>query len=181
MKIALAQINTTVGDFDGNVERILQAAERAASMDADVMVTPELAICGYPPKDLVEKRTFVEAAEAARERVCRGIPRNLEVVAGTIVKNESESGRGLFNAALVLERGSIKSQHYKTLLPTYDVFDEDRHFEPADARTPARLGGRFFGVVICEDIWTSESSGARQRYRGSPLDDLMQADVWGEK
>ena len=171
MKIALGQINPTIGDFEGNSRKILDAAEHAKSKGADLAVFPELAIMGYPPRDLVEQESFVAAGLKALETVAKKVP--LPALVGFVARNETGTGKGLYNAAALLAGGRVVSEHHKSLLPTYDVFDEDRHFEPGREPEIARLGGKTLGVTICEDLWRSVE-GLSFRYDFDPLPALVQ-------
>ena len=169
MKIALAQINPTIGDFDGNVNKILAMAAQAGREGADLAVFPELAVMGYPPRDLVEVESFVEhglrALDAVRKRAA------LPVLTGFVARNRTGSGKRVMNAAALIADGEIRSQHAKTLLPTYDVFDEDRYFEPAAARRVAEFGGQRLGITICEDVWRNVPD-LRFRYPSDPVAEL---------
>jgi NAD+ synthase (glutamine-hydrolysing) len=152
MKIGFAQINPTVGDLSGNFERIIGAYERLAAAGAELVLTPELAITGYPPQDLVFKSRFVtenlEVLEQLHSRM-----RNAALLVGFVDRNEGR-GKPFHNAAVLLERGKPIRKAHKSLLPTYDVFDEDRYFEPACRVEPFEVHGKKVGVTICEDIWT---------------------------
>jgi NAD+ synthase (glutamine-hydrolysing) len=155
MKIGFAQINTTVGDFAGNCERILRAYGELDAAGADIVLTPELAITGYPPQDLLFKSRFVPENLAALEKVHSKVG-STPLIVGFVAPNSSEDGRPFHNAAAVLEEDRATQVIHKSLLPTYDVFDEARYFEPAARAEPVVIRGRKFGVTICEDIWTSE-------------------------
>jgi NAD+ synthase (glutamine-hydrolysing) len=152
MKIGFAQINPTVGDLSGNFERIIGAYERLAAAGAELVLTPELAITGYPPQDLVFKSRFVpenlEVLEQLHSRMG-----NAALLVGFVDRNEGR-GKPFHNAAALLERGKPIRKAHKSLLPTYDVFDEDRYFEPACRVEPFEVHGKKIGVTICEDIWT---------------------------
>src|SRR2546422_698231 len=152
MKIGFAQINTTVGDLRGNCERIIAAYERLADAGADLVLTPELAISGYPPQDLVFKSQFVPQNFKALEQLHAQVDRAALLV-GFVDRNEGR-GKPFHNAAALLEAGQPIRKTHKSLLPTYDVFDEDRYFEPARTVQPLNFGGKKIGVTICEDIWT---------------------------
>src|ERR1700676_2934454 len=151
MKIALAQINPTVGDIAFNLAKIVDFAQRAKEAKADLVIFPELAICGYPPLDLVLKDSFVQANLQALESLS-GMSREIAILVGFVDVNKG-AGRGLFNACAFLEKGVVKARQYKTLLPTYDVFDEDRYFEPAGCDVDCILQGARLGLSICEDLW----------------------------
>src|SRR5205814_5801957 len=162
MKIGFAQINPTVGDLSGNFEKIIGAYERLAAAGAELVLAPELAISGYPPQDLVFKSRFVPQNLEALERLhaCIG---PVPLVVGYVDRNDGH-GKPFFNAAALLERDRPIRKTFKTLLPTYDVFDEDRYFEPGHGGEIFVIAGRQVGITICEDIWT-------QRYLPRPLYD----------
>ena len=174
MKIAIAQINTTVGDFDGNSDKIVDAWRRADEAGAELVVLPELALCGYPPRDLLAKPAFLRQNQAALERLAKRGGRAVAVVGHASV-NETDSGRPARNSAAVLRDGQIIDVRHKTLLPTYDVFDEDRYFEPATDTTPVEILGKKIGITICEDIWNDEVFPNDRRYGRRPADELAAA------
>ncbi|HZR05857.1 MAG TPA: nitrilase-related carbon-nitrogen hydrolase, partial [Candidatus Udaeobacter sp.] len=154
MKIGFAQINPTVGDLRGNCELIIGAYERLANAGAELVLTPELAITGYPPQDLVFKSRFVPENLAVLEKLHAHVG-NAALLVGFVDRNEGR-GKPFHNAAALLERGKPIRKAYKCLLPTYDVFDEDRYFQPASRIEPFEFNGRKIGVTICEDIWTDD-------------------------
>jgi NAD+ synthase (glutamine-hydrolysing) len=154
MKIGFAQINPRVGDLRGNCELILRAYERLAAAGAELVLTPELAITGYPPQDLVFKSRFVPENLAVLEKLHAHVG-NAALLVGFVDRNQGR-GKPFHNAAALLERGKPIRKTYKSLLPTYDVFDEDRYFEPAISIEPFEVHGKKIGVTICEDIWTDE-------------------------
>ncbi|MFN2540786.1 MAG: NAD+ synthase [Chthoniobacterales bacterium] len=164
MKIGFAQLNPTVGDLSGNFEKIARSYERFATAGAQLVLTPELSFCGYPPQDLVFKSRFVaenlEMVDALHARVQPGAA----LLVGFVDRNEGR-GKPLHNAAALLEAGQPLRKTHKSLLPTYDVFDEDRYFEPAQRVAPFELCGHRLGVTICEDIWT-------EHYLPRPLYDV---------
>jgi NAD+ synthetase len=174
MKIALAQLNPTIGDFEGNARRIFDAAGRAVAAGAELMVTPELCIMGYPPRDLVERKAFVEEGLRAVEQLARRLP--LPALIGFVSRNESSEGKPLCNSAAFLRDGKIVSVYNKLLLPTYDVFDEDRYFEPGREPGMIEIGGRLFGVTICEDLWRPRA-GFQARYHFDPVEALREKGV----
>ncbi len=152
MKIGFAQLNLTVGDLHGNFDKIVQSYERLAAAGADLVITPELAVTGYPPQDLVFKSRFVpETLEMVKQLHSR--IGNTALLVGFVDRNEGR-GRPFHNAAALLERDKPIRVAHKSLLPTYDVFDEDRYFQPAANVEPFECGGKKIGVTICEDIWT---------------------------
>jgi NAD+ synthase (glutamine-hydrolysing) len=154
MKIGFAQINPTVGDLSGNCELIMGAYGRLAGAGAELVLTPELAITGYPPQDLVFKSRFVPENLAMLEKLHARIG-EAALVVGFVDRNEGR-GKPFRNAAALLERGKPIRKTYKSLLPTYDVFDEDRYFQPATRVEPFDVKGQKIGVTICEDIWTDD-------------------------
>ncbi len=173
MKIALAQINPTVGAFEGNAARMLDAYERAAGRGAELVVYPELAVTGYPPKDLLDLPDFIRRNVAALERLAARMTGPGAVI-GYVQPAQAGGGKGLYNAAALVDGGRIVSRHYKSLLPTYDVFDEARHFEPAREARVAEFRGRRLAITICEDIWNSSLYEAlpRRLYERDPLEEL---------
>jgi NAD+ synthase (glutamine-hydrolysing) len=154
MKIGFAQINPTVGDLRGNCELIIGAYERLAAAGAELVLTPELALTGYPPQDLLFKSRFVPENLAVLERLHSRVG-DTALLVGFVDRNHGR-GKPFHNAAALLERGKPIRKTYKSLLPTYDVFDEDRYFEPATGVEPFEVQGKKIGVTICEDIWTDE-------------------------
>jgi len=163
MKIGFAQLNPTVGDLRGNFEKIVQAYERLAAAGAELVLTPELAITGYPPQDLVFKSRFVSETLQVLEQLHARVGR-ASLLVGFVDRNEGR-GKPFHNAAALLESGQPIHKTYKSLLPTYDVFDEDRYFEPASRVEVFDVRGKKIGVTICEDIWT-------EHYLPRPLYDV---------
>src|SRR6266446_4634017 len=153
MKIGFAQLNPTVGDLSGNFEKIVRAYERLAAAGAELVLTPELAITGYPPQDLLFKSRFVPQNLEVLEKLRAQVRGNAALLVGYVERNQGR-GKPFHNAAALLQAGRPISKTHKSLLPTYDVFDEDRYFEPAHGVAPLLLGARKIGVTICEDIWT---------------------------
>ena len=171
MKIGFAQINPTVGDLRGNCELIIGAYQRLAAAGAEVVMTPELAITGYPPQDLIFKSRFVPENLAVLDKLHARVGNALLLV-GFVDRNHGR-GKPFHNAAALLERGKPIRKTYKSLLPTYDVFDEDRYFEPAARVEPFEVQGKKIGVTICEDIWTDEYL-PRPLYDVEPARSLVQ-------
>ncbi|MFN2634408.1 MAG: NAD+ synthase [Thermoanaerobaculia bacterium] len=176
LRVAVAQIDTTVGDFDGNSAKILDLGRRAESEGAAVVVFPELAVAGYPPRDLVERRTFLREASAASDRIARAAGDALWVF-GSVAPNASRSGRSVFNVAVAARRGRVVAEYRKRLLPNYDVFDEARYFEPGDRPLVVRAGARRIAITICEDIWNDKTFWKQQRrlYDRDPVADVKRA------
>src|SRR2546423_2007114 len=155
MKIGFAQINPTVGDLSGNFEKIIGAYQRLAAAGAELVLTPELAVPGYPPQDLVFKSRFVPENLQVLDKLHAHVG-NAALLVGFVDRNEGR-GKPFHNAAALLERGKPIRKAHKSLLPTYDVFDEDRYFEPAGRVEPFDVCGKRVGITICEDIWTEHS------------------------
>lgn len=175
MKIALAQINTTIGDFAGNRDKILAAYQRGAAAGADVVLAPELAVTGYPPRDLLLRRDFVERNLRVLGELAAATGRT-GLLVGYVGRSETRPGREATNSVALLQNGKTLAVRHKTLLPTYDVFDEDRYFEPAADNPPVEFNGQKIGLTICEDIWNDEDFWReRRRYRWNPCRDLVKA------
>ncbi len=164
MKIALAQINPTVGALAANHDSIVAFARRAQAAGASLVIFPEMAICGYPPRDLVEKPEFVVESMEWLRRASRAVP-EVTLLCGCVTPAAASTGKRVHNSALALENGEIVFQQSKMLLPTYDVFDELRNFAPADAQRPWRHRGLRIAVTICEDAWNDKNYWSRQPIR----------------
>jgi len=165
MRLGLAQINTTVGDLAGNVRLILDAYRDLTARGAGLVVFPELAVSGYPPRDLLFRRRFVADVESALAEVAAAVG-DVPALVGFTETNPTGQGRPFFNAAAWCHRGEVGAVARKCLLPTYDVFDEDRYFEPAPGPRVVEFQGRRIGVTICEDIWTHPMISTRRLYHG---------------
>lgn len=178
MKVALAQINPTVGDIEGNSARILDRIEQGRSAGADVVVTPELAVFGYPPKDLVLRRELVDRNLAATQRIAACCT-DITAVVGYVQPDPTGGGKGIYNAAAVCRDGVISIWYAKMLLPTYDVFDESRYFNPGQSvRTlplRTRSGSRSVGLTICEDLWNNHQFEGRRVYGVDPIARTVEA------
>jgi NAD+ synthase (glutamine-hydrolysing) len=174
MKIAVAQINTTIGDFEGNARKILDGLKWAESQGADLVAFPELAVCGYPPRDLLEKPTFVRRNLECVESIAQKTKKTAAVL-GYVSTNETAEGRGLFNTAGILHEGKVKFVQHKTLLPSYDVFDEGRHFEPARKHGVCHIAGKKVALSLCEDMWSWHEFEGRRLYRHDPMERLIGA------
>ena len=173
MKIALLQLNPTVGDLQGNAALIASAARRAKG--ADLAVTSELALLGYPPRDLLLNADFVERSWAVLRHLAEELADLPPLLVGLAEPNPAEAGRPLFNSAALLARGRVERTFKKTLLPTYDVFDEDRYFEPAAEPQILELEDAILGISICEDIWNDRDFWKRRRYHTDPVQELVAA------
>jgi NAD+ synthase/NAD+ synthase (glutamine-hydrolysing) len=173
LRIALLQINPTAGDISGNAALIMAGARRAQEQGADLVVTPELALMGYLPRDLLMSCGFVQRACLELRRIAAELQNAPPMLVGVATPNPAEMGRPLFNSAVLLQGGAIGHAFHKTLLPTYDVFDEDRYFEPAVEPGILDLGGRRLGISICEDVWNDRDFWQRRRYHHDPVEDLV--------
>jgi len=168
MKIALAQINYHIGNFENNERKVVDAIRKAKELNSDLVIFAELAITGYPPRDFLEFNDFIDKCEQSVNRIakeCQGIA----AIIGAPSRNPEIKGKDLFNTAFFLTDGQIKSVHHKSLLPNYDVFDEYRYFEPNTTYHIAQLKGKKLAITICEDLW---NIGDDLLYRGNPMDEL---------
>ncbi|MEH2370426.1 NAD+ synthase [Nostoc sp.] len=175
MKIAIAQINPTIGDLLLNAQKILEASQRAASSGTRLLLTPELSLCGYPPRDLLLNPSFVEAMGITLQNLAQDLPPNLAVLVGTVEPNiqaHISGGKSLFNSMALLENGKVKQVFHKRLLPTYDVFDERRYFEEGLQANYFILDDIHIGVTICEDLWNDEEFWGKRSYTVNPIADL---------
>ncbi|MDP2633037.1 MAG: NAD+ synthase [Candidatus Curtissbacteria bacterium] len=172
MKIALLQFNAIVGDLKGNAAKIKRLATIAKSKGAKLCVTPELALLGYPPRDLLLRPGFIAAASDLLQTLAKDTKFLPPIIVGTAIANKNKSGRPLFNCAAFLKDGKVQELFHKSLLPTYDVFDEDRYFEPATQSQLLRFGGKKIGISICEDLWNDRDFWHRPRYHFDPIEKL---------
>lgn len=175
MKISLAQLNPIIGDFDGNVIKIRKSIRLAKDTGCDLLVFPELALTGYPPKDLFYKEDFVNRCQSELERIA-GDTEGISVLIGAPLLNR-ERGNSLFNAAVFMSQGEISSLYKKHYLPTYDVFDEDRYFEPGNDILILQMKGQRIGVTICEDLWNDTDFFKRQLYTEDLLEKISAAGI----
>jgi NAD+ synthetase len=192
MRIALVQLDVTVGALDANGAAILAGARRARDEGAELAIFGELVLVGYPPRDLLDRPAFVRAALAKNQEIVASLPEGITVLFGTIDERPYGEGRPLYNAALAARRGEIVARAHKRLLPSYDVFDEDRYFEPGASSAVFSLGGAKVGVTVCEDAWNDQAllahrassarsyrevAGPMPRYRANPVAELGAAKV----
>ena len=174
MRIALAQIDPTVGDFTGNLNKIVTASRRAAEEGARLTVFSELAICGYPPADFVEKPSFLARCRAAVDELAQATESmTTAVLAGVALKSPEGSGKPAVNAAILLDRGRLLLEQHKRLLPFYDVFDEQRYFAPSRGQQVVELEGLRLAISICEDAWNDKSFWRHRLYTVDPMEELM--------
>lgn len=176
MKIALAQLNYFIGDFEGNLSKIMNAVHRASKKGSDLVVFSELSICGYPPLDLLEREDFINACNLSILRIAKTIDPQIGVLIGGPEFNPHKEGKLLFNSVFFLNGGQVRQVFRKTLLPTYDIFDEYRHFEPNTEFKLLEFRGKRMAITICEDLWDEqpfETSFSKSRlYATNPLEEL---------
>jgi len=180
MKITIAQINPIIGDLAGNTQKIIEAANKAAIKKANLLLTPELSLCGYPPRDLLLKPDFLEAMAIALQQLARDLPPDLGVLVGTVEENSKAhitGGKPLYNSVALLHQGKVKQIFHKRLLPTYDVFDEHRYFEPGLQTNYFTFENIKIGVTICEDLWNDEDFFGKRSYSVNPIAELSKIDV----
>ncbi|GJQ48668.1 MAG: NAD+ synthase [Candidatus Kuenenia stuttgartiensis] len=172
MKVALAQINPVVGDFENNVRKICSFIEQAKRKHADLVVFPELAVTGYPPKDFLDVPAFVDHNLKALRDITQQVS-GIAAIVGFVDRNRQSYGKLVHNAAAFIQDRQIVSVHHKSLLPTYDVFDESRYFEPACSIAPIQFNNYTLGISICEDIWNDEEFWTRPLYETDPIEKLI--------
>src|SRR5271170_6223117 len=174
MRIGLLQLNATVGAFDKNRARLEAAYREAVAKGAELVLAPELFLCGYPPRDLLLRNDFISRGLDCLNALAGSVG-NVPLITGYVDRNPARPGRALCNAAAVIQNGKILHRVVKSLLPTYDVFDEDRYFEPARKVTPIEIAGQKIAVTICEDIWNDADFWPERRYRCDPVRELIDA------
>ena len=172
MKIALAQFNPTIGDFEGNSARILTLARQAQAGGADLAVFSELCVCGYPPQDLIDRPTFTQRNQEALVRLAQVVP--IPSLVGYVGKAQDDTGKPVANCAALIGGGKILFDQHKMLLPTYDVFDESRYFQPGNTQQVFRLGQEQLGITVCEDCWNNENFWAQRLYKRDPVAELVE-------
>ncbi len=172
MRIALAQINQTVGDFQKNTENICSFLDRAKRQGAHLVIFPELAVTGYPPKDFLDIPAFIDENLKALRNIAHHVT-DISAIVGFADKNKLPYGKLVYNAAAFIQNQKIVSVHHKSLLPTYDVFDEHRYFEPAHVISPVQFMDHILGISICEDIWNDEEFWTRPLYERDPIENLI--------
>ncbi len=176
MRIALAQVNTTVGDLEGNASKILEYVRQADAAGAELVAFPELALTGYPPRDLVEKDAFLDRTAETLDRLREKTATfNTAVIVGYVARTRGDAAIKAQNAAAVLHRGQVIFDQRKMLLPTYDVFDEVRYFQPAEKQGIFTLNGTRIALAICEDFWNDKQFWERRRYSRDPIEELVSA------
>lgn len=178
MKIALGQINPTVGDFTGNSKKIIEFSQRAKEAGAELAIFPEMCVCGYPARDMVERPAFVQRNKLTVAKIAEAT-RGIAVICGFATPAEAETGKRVMNSAALLFDGKLQFQQSKMLLPTYDVFDEQRNFAPARQQELFGLGGHRVALTICEDAWNDKQFWPHRLYSEDPVDQLVRkgADV----
>ncbi len=174
-RVALLQVNPTAGAITGNSALIVRAAREAKKLGADLAVTSELALMGYLPRDLLMSQGFIRCAGEELKRMAQELAEGPPLLVGVATPNPAEMGRPLFNSAVLLKHGAIGPVFHKSLLPTYDVFDEDRYFEPAPAPQIMACNGYKLGISICEDVWNDRDFWHRRRYHQDPIEVLAEA------
>jgi NAD+ synthase (glutamine-hydrolysing) len=172
VKISLLQLDSTIGDFAANQKKLLAGYEKAVARGAEFILAPELFLCGYPPRDLLQREDFIAANLAALNETAKKVGA-IPLCVGFVEKNSHRPGRALKNSAAVLQNRKIIWRTTKCLLPTYDVFDEDRYFEPAQKIAPFEFNGKKIGITICEDIWNDEDFWPQRLYRRDPIQELI--------
>ena len=174
MKIALGQINPTVGDFSGNAAKMIEFSRRAQAAGAGLILFPELSVCGYPPRDLVERPSFVARNRETAERIAEAT-RGIAVICGLVTPANSDTGKSVMNSAALLQDGKIAFLQSKMLLPTYDVFDEMRNFAPAKSQELFPFCGNRMALTVCEDAWNDKLFWPKRLYVVDPIEALVRA------
>src|SRR5262245_52342400 len=173
MRLALAQLDFTIGAFDDNFDKIRSAVVQASAAGADIIVFSEMAATGYPPRDLLTQAGFIDRNLEQLDRVAALSTSKLGILIGYVDRNPSSTGKRLFNAAAFCAGGRVVERRQKMLLPTYDVFDEDRYFEPGQNVSPIEWKGARLGVSICEDVWNDSDYWPKRLYHRDPVTELV--------
>jgi NAD+ synthase (glutamine-hydrolysing) len=180
MKIALAQLNSTVGDLKNNAQQILETAQQAATAGVKLLLTPELSLCGYPPRDLLLNTNFIDRMEQTLHQLAIDLPPDIYVLVGLATPNPNftlTGGKPLFNSIALLAAGKVQNIFHKRLLPTYDVFDENRYFTPGTEANFFNVDGIKIGVTVCEDLWNDEDFWGKRSYLINPIAELAERDI----
>jgi NAD+ synthase (glutamine-hydrolysing) len=180
MKIALAQLNPTIGDLKGNAQQILKTAQQVANQGVKLLLTPELSLCGYPPRDLLLNAHFINDMQQTLHQLANELPPDLHVLVGLATPNPDAivtGGKPLFNSIAILSAGKVQNIFHKRLLPTYDVFDENRYFTPGSEANYFILDRIKIGVTVCEDLWNDEDFWGKRSYLVNPIAELAEHDI----
>jgi NAD+ synthase (glutamine-hydrolysing) len=180
MKIGLAQLNSTIGDIKNNAQQILTTAQQAAAQGIKLLLTPELSLCGYPPRDLLLNSDFIDRMEQTLQQLAIDLPADIYVLVGLATPNPNftvTGGKPLFNSIALLGTGKVQNIFHKRLLPTYDVFDENRYFTPGTEPNFFTLDGIKIGVTVCEDLWNDEDFWGKRSYLINPIAELAEGDI----
>jgi NAD+ synthase (glutamine-hydrolysing) len=180
MKIALAQLNSTVGDLKNNAHQILKTAQKASAEGIKLLLTPELSLCGYPPRDLLLNTNFIDRMEQTLQQLAIDLPPDIYVLVGLATPNPNftlTGGKPLFNSIALLSAGKVQNIFHKRLLPTYDVFDENRYFTPGTEANFFTIDGIKIGVTVCEDLWNDEDFWGKRSYLINPIAELAERDI----
>jgi NAD+ synthase (glutamine-hydrolysing) len=172
MKIALCQINPVIGDIEGNKLKIQEGYERGVKDEVDLVIFPELSLCGYPPLDLVEKQEFRKVVADAADELA-ALSGNVGLLFGSVTEELDDVGTGLYNSAILCYDGKVQFMQQKTLLPNYDVFDEVRYFEPSKSVDVHEFHGEQLGISICEDIWNDDDYWKHRKYHRDPVQEIV--------
>ena len=180
MKCAIAQLNPIIGNIKGNAQQIKENAILAVQAGANLLLTPELSLCGYPPKDLLLRKSFIQDMQVELEKLAQEIPPQLYLLVGTVTPNPLAFQVGkkpLYNSVALVNDGAVKQVFHKRLLPTYDVFEEDRYFSSGNQPNYFQIGNLKIGVTICEDLWNEEQCWGEKKYDINPIEDLASLNV----
>ena len=173
MKIGLAQYDPTIGAFRHNVAQLVRLAGKARDGGCELVIFPELAVCGYPPRDLLEREEFIQDNLQAMDRLMSEV-KGIAVLCGCISPNTKRAGKPIHNTAVLFEEGNVLAKVHKRLLPSYDIFDETRYFEPGTESTPVNFKGLSLGITICEDIWNDSDLFPEHSYPVNPVAELAE-------